>query len=341
MLIINAFIPLHLTRCNMMGGGFNYDHLEFTKPLLLGVGKFGAKIVNEANKTTKFDYMLISNNLIDLDNTENSVYVDCSPWLNPTVCRIRGFVDNVLEEVKSRLDKYSTIIIIANLASTVGIAMAPILSNISKANEKTIVSFVTMPLGFETDKLYDSSVSLKKLFSTSSTTFIINNDAFIKYYPSISIEDLYRITNSALIEVIKSISKMTIYGDKNVISTSVLNLDFECTIKDSIGVMFSSIGKYSIGDSIIQVSGINNESVGNLDQIFSLVRNTLAEGSNDNVAVSVTDSGQTNVNIITSVKSYSIFDSYDPLSIIPDESWLDRDEVDSALDINLPLINID
>ena len=322
-------------------GDLNYDHLEFTKPLLLGVGKFGTKIVNEANKTTKFDYMLISNNLIDLDNTENSVYVDCSPWLNPTVCRIRGFVDNVLEEVKSRLDKYSTIIIIANLASTVGIAMAPILSNISKANEKTIVSFVTMPLGFETDKLYDSSVSLKKLFSTSSTTFIINNDAFIKYYPSISIEDLYRITNSALIEVIKSISKMTIYGDKNVISTSVLNLDFECTIKDSIGVMFSSIGKDSIGDSIIQVSGINNESVGNLDQIFSLVRNTLAEDSNDNVAVSVTDSGQTNVNIITSIKSYSIFDSYDPLSIIPDESWLDRDEVDSALDINLPLINID
>ena len=322
-------------------GDLNYDHLEFTKPLLLGVGKFGAKIVNEANKTTKFDYMLISNNLIDLDNTENSVYVDCSPWLNPTVCRIRGFVDKVLEEIKSRLDKYSTIIIIANLASTVGIAMAPILSNISKANEKTIVSFVTMPLGFETDKLYDSSISLKKLFSTSSTTFIINNDAFIKYYPSISIEDLYRITNSALIEVIKSISKMTIYGDKNVISTSVLNLDFECTIKDSIGVMFSSIGKDSIGDSIIQVSGINNESVGNLDQIFSLVRNTLAEDSNDNVAVSVTDSGQTNVNIITSIKSYSIFDSYDPLSIIPDESWLDRDEVDSALDINLPLINID
>jgi cell division protein FtsZ len=322
-------------------GDLNYDHLEFTKPLLLGVGKFGTKIVNEASKKTKFDYMLISNNLSDLDSTENSVYVDCSPWLNPTVFRIRGFVDNVLKEIKSRLDKYSTIIIIANLASTVGIAMAPILSNISKANDKTIVSFVTMPLGFETDKLYDSSVSLKKLFSTSSTTFIINNDAFIKYYPSISIEDLYRITNSALIEVIKSISKMTIYGDKNVISTSVLNLDFECTIKDSIGVMLSSIGKDSIGDSIIQVSGINNESVGNLDQIFSLVRNTLAEDSNDNVAVSVTDSGQTNVNIITSIKSYSIFDSYDPLSIIPDESWLDRDEIDSALDINLPLINID
>jgi len=285
--------------------------------------------------------MLISNNLSDLDSTENSVYVDCSPWLNPTVFRIRGFVDNVLKEIKSRLDKYSTIIIIANLASTVGIAMAPILSNISKANDKTIVSFVTMPLGFETDKLYDSSVSLKKLFSASSTTFIINNDAFIKYYPSISIEDLYRITNSALIEVIKSISKMTIYGDKNVISTSVLTLDFECTIKDSIGVMLSSIGKDSIGDSIIQVSGINNESVGNLDQVFALVRNTLAEDSNDNVAVSVTDSGQTNVNIITSIKSYSIFDSYDPLSIIPDESWLDRDEIDSALDINLPLINID
>ena len=322
-------------------GDLNYDHLEFTKPLLLGVGKFGTKIVNEANKTTKFDYMLISNNLIDLDNTENSVYVDCSPWLNPTVCRIRGFVDNVLEEVKSRLDKYSTIIIIANLASTVGIAMAPILSNISKANEKTIVSFVTMPLGFETDKLYDSSVSLKKLFSTSSTTFIINNDGFIKYYPSISIEDLYRITNSAIIQVLKSISKMTIYGDKNVISTSVLNSDFECTIKDSIGVMFSSIGKDSIGDSIIQVSGINNESVGNLDQVFALVRNTLAEDSNDSVAVSVTDSGQTNVNIITSIKSYSMFDSYDPLSIIPDESWLDRDEADSALDVNLPLINID
>ncbi len=322
-------------------GDLNYDHLEFTKPLLLGVGKFGTKIVNEASKTTKFDYMLISNNLIDLDNTENSVYVDCSPWLNPTVCRIRGFVDNVLEEVKSRLDKYSTIIIIANLASTVGIAMAPILSNISKANEKTIVSFVTMPLGFETDKLYDSSVSLKKLFSTSSTTFIINNDGFIKYYPSISIEDLYRITNSAIIQVLKSISKMTIYGDKNVISTSVLNSDFECTIKDSIGVMFSSIGKDSIGDSIIQVSGINNESVGNLDQVFALVRNTLAEDSNDSVAVSVTDSGQTNVNIITSIKSYSMFDSYDPLSIIPDESWLDRDEADSALDVNLPLINID
>ena len=159
-----------------------------------------------------------------------------------------------------------------------------------------------MPLGFETDKSYDSSVSLKKLFFTSITTFIINNDAFIKYYPSISIEQFYRITNSALIEVIKSISKMTIYGDKNVISTSVLNLDFEVTIKDSIGVMFSSIGKDSIGDSIIQVSGINNESVGNLDQIFSLVRNTLAEDSNDNVAVSVTDSGQTNVNIITSIR---------------------------------------
>ena len=36
-----------------------------------------------------------------------------------------------------------------------------------------------------------------------------------------------------------------------------------------------------------------------------------------------------------------MFDSYDPLSIIPDESWLDRDEADSALDVNLPLINID
>ena len=322
-------------------GDLKYDRLEFTKPLLLGVGKFGTKIVKEANKTEELDYLLISNSLKDLDNTERSVFVDCSPWLNPSVCRIRGYVDNILEGIKARLDNYTTIIMIANLASTVGIALAPILSNISKVNDKTMISFVTMPLGFETDKLYDSSVSLKKLFSNSRTTFITNNDAFIKYYPSISIEDLYRITNNAIIHVIHSISKMAVYGDKNVISTSLESADFEGTIKDSIGVMFSSIGKVPVGDSIIQVSGINNESVGNLQEVFALVRNTLIDDIDDNLAVSLTESGQTNVNIVSSIKSYSIFDSYDPLSIIPEESWLDRDEADSYLDINLPLINID
>jgi len=322
-------------------GDLKYDRLEFTKPLLLGVGKFGAKIVKESNKTKEFDYMLISNNLDDLDNTESSVYVDCSPWLNPSVFRIRGFVDNISEEIKARLDKYNTIIMIANLASTIGTAMAPILSNISKIDDKTMISFVTMPLGFETDKLYDSSVSLKKLFSNSRTTFVINNDAFIKYYPSISIDDLYRITNNAIIQVIHSISSLAIYGDKNIISTSFANGDFEGTIKDSIGVMFSSIGKVPVGDSIIQVSGINNESIGNLQEVFTLVRNTLIDDSEDNLAVSLTESGQTNVNIVSSIKNYSIFDSYDPLNIIPDESWLDRDEPDSYLDIHLPLINID
>ncbi len=100
--------------------------------LLVGVGGLGRKIALEVRSSTGYDCVIVSNDKHDTgDGT--SFYIDCKPWVNPSVFRIRSFMKYYESKISSVFSKYKTVIIISNLGGKTGAAVSPFLSSIAKS----------------------------------------------------------------------------------------------------------------------------------------------------------------------------------------------------------------
>jgi cell division protein FtsZ len=316
------------------------DCIELRKPaLLIGIGKFGKDIISKLNDV-EHDFLLISNNKGDLE-VSSSLHIDCKSWINPSTYKIRSFLESHKEEICSKLSEYQTIILVTSLREKTGIAIAPIISHIAKnLLNKRLVSVVTMPFGHEKDRLFQASISLKRISLDSDINFVVDNDAYVEINPHLTIEDCSKITAEIVLNAIKLIPQITLNLGTNLVSGTLKENNIEVGIKDLISQLYSSLGTSTITKSVLYVDGARNEPIGRLNEMLSNFQNSM-EGDTNDVSFVVTDSSRNNMHLIATIKGRTKFDSYDPLNLIPDENILDWDIPESHPDINLTLPLID
>lgn len=316
------------------------DCIELRKPaLLIGIGKIGKDIVSKLNDV-EHDFLLISNNKEDLE-VSSSLHIDCKSWINPSTYKIRSFLEFHKEEICSKLSEYQTIILVTSLGEKTGIAIAPIISHIAKnIPNKRLISVVTMPFGHEKDRLFQASISLKRISLDSDINFVVDNDAYVEINPHLTIADCSKITDEIVLNAIKLIPQITLNLGTNLVSGTLKENNIEVGIKDLIAQLYSSLGTSSITKSVLYVNGARNEPIGRLNEMLSNFQNSM-EGDTNDVSFVVTDSSRNSMHLIASIKGRTKFDSYDPLNLIPDENILDWDIPESHPNINLPLPLID
>jgi cell division protein FtsZ len=314
--------------------------IELRKPaLLIGIGKIGKDIVSKLNDV-EHDFLLISNNKEDLE-VSSSLHIDCKSWINPSTYKIRSFLEFHKEEICSKLSEYQTIILVTSLGEKTGIAIAPIISHIAKnIPNKRLISVVTMPFGHEKDRLFQASISLKRISLDSDINFVVDNDAYVEINPHLTIEDCSKLTDEIVLNAIKLIPQITLNLGTNLVSGTLKENNIEVGIKDLIAQLYSSLGTSSITKSVLYVNGARNEPIGRLNEMLSNFQNSM-EGDTNDVSFVVTDSSRNSMHLIASIKGRTKFDSYDPLNLIPDENILDWDIPESHPNINLPLPLID
>ena len=315
------------------------DCIELRKPvLLIGIGKIGKNIVSKLDNM-EYDSLLISNNREELEN--NSLYIDCKSWINPSSYKIRSFLDTYKEEISSKLSGYQTIVLVTSLSEKSGIAIAPVISHIAKSMaEKPVISLVTMPFGHEKERLFQAAVSLKRISLNSDINFVVDNDAYVEINPDLTLEDCSKISNEILLNTIKLIPQISLNLGTNLVSGTLKENNIETGIKDLIAQLYTSLGTSSITKSILYVNGARSEPIGRLNEMLSNFQNTM-EGDTSDVSFVVTDSSRNNMHLIASIKGKTKFDSYDPLNMIPDDNVLDWDIPESHPSIDLPLPLID
>ena len=316
------------------------DCIELRKPaLLIGIGKIGKDIVSKLNDV-EHDFLLISNNKGDLE-VSSSLHIDCKSWINPSTYKIRSFVEFHKEEICSKLSEYQTIILVTSLGEKTGIAIAPLISHIAKdILNKRLISVVTMPFGHEKDRLFQASISLKRISLDSDINFVVDNDAYGEINPHLTIADCSKITDEIVLNAIKLIPQITLNLGTNLVYGTLKENNIEVGIKDLIAQLYSSLGTSSITKSVLYVNGARNEPIGRLNEMLSNFQNSM-EGDTNDVSFVVTDSSRNSMHLIASIKGRTKFDSYDPLNLIPDENILDWDIPESHPNINLPLPLID
>jgi len=197
-----------------------------------------------------------------------------------------------------------------------------------------------MPFGHEKDRLFQASISLKRISLDSDINFVVDNDAYVEINPHLTIEDCSKITDEIVLNAIKLIPQITLNLGTNLVSGTLKENNIEVGIKDLIAQLYSSLGTSSITKSVLYVNGARNEPIGRLNEMLSNFQNSM-EGDTNDVSFVVTDSSRNNMHLIASIKGRTKFDSYDPLNLIPDENILDWDIPESHPNINLPLPLID
>lgn len=311
--------------------------------LLVGIGGAGAKIATAASAALDCKCLLISNDRKDLIQNEkcNSVFVDSGEWVNPSSHKLRSFVQIHQDKIASLMDGFSTIIVVSNLAGRAGTAMTPLICKMAKQSG-SVVSLAIMPFQFEKDRIFNSGTALRRVREASDSTIVLDNDAFLDNNPDLSKEECYRVTNSAMVEVISSISTGGVRPEMNILCTSKASASSESSLRDSVAMLYDDVSDAStVRRAMVYVMGGDRVPVGDLNKLVGYVQGIFKEDGTTEVAMSsMAASDGVRVHLVASAPQKTRFDRYDPLGdVIPDA--LDWDEPDSAPDIQLAIPSIE
>ena len=314
---------------------------EITKPILIvGIGGVGSKLAIEAKKSLNSDCILISHDQKDFAPGITSIEVSTGPTVNPSIYLIRGSAFQLSNEIANHFSKYSTIVLMANLAGKAGAAISPIVSKICKENDKNLISFAIMPFKFEKDRVFASGISLNRLRTDSGCTIVLDNDALLDSNPSLTPKKCHEISNEAILKVVNSLQTISISQDTNIISTSKDANDVEVSLKDSIRMLYEDAPPSSVKRSILYVLGGHNIPVGVLNSVTNIAGSVFND-ENTSVSTTISSGENSKVVMLTSVQGEIHSDKYDPLSIIPKDKTLDWEEPDCSIDCNLDLYQLE
>ena len=308
--------------------------------LIIGLGGAGCKLAINIKEKLGYDCLLISHDARDLTHDTSKILINTSPILNPSAYLIRGVSFGARGSIEEKIERYSTIMVIANLAGKSGAALAPVVSQIGKEAGKSILSFGIMPFKFEKDRIFFSGVSLKRLKTNSDCTVIIDNDALLESNPDLTPDACNSITNSALLHVISTLKNSSLPLETSILSTSKDIPDVETSLRDSIKMLYEDASSTSIKSALMYVVGGNKVPVGVLNSMVNTISGIFGNDST-RVSMSVTAGETSKVVLLTSIEGETRFDKYDPLGFIPKENVLDWDEPDASVKIDLNLDQIE
>jgi len=305
--------------------------------LVIGLGGVGSKLAIEAKNSLNSDCLLISNDEKDFSLGNPSIHISTNGILNPSVQLIRGSTYNVFDEIKSKIDGYSTVILMSNLAGKAGSAIAPVVSEICK--DKGLISFAIMPFKYEKDRIFNSGLSLKRIREDSKCTVVLDNDSLLESNPDLNPKACYEIANSAIMHVVESLSSSEISNETSILSTSKEGKNIEDSLRDSLKMLYDNAPPNSVKRSILYVVGGNNIPVGIINSITNLTSGILNDSYSQIDMDSTSD--ESKVVMLSSIQGMTKFDNYDPLAIIPQEDTLDWATPDCSIDCKLELYQLE
>jgi len=308
--------------------------------LVVGLGGAGCKLAMSAKNKIGCECLLVSHDPRDLNLESTKILINTSPILNPSAYLIRGVSFGARSSIAEKMEPYSTIIIMANLAGKSGAALAPIVSQIGKELGKNVLSFGIMPFKFEKDRIFFSGVSLKRLKANSDCTIIVDNDALLESNPDLTPDSCNVIANSAVLQVVSTLRNSSLPLETNILSTSKDIPDVETSLRDSIKMLYEDASPNSIKRALLYVVGGNKVPVGVLNSMVNTISGIFGNDST-RVSLSVTGGESSKVVLLTSIEGETRFDKYDPLGFIPKQSILDWDEPESSVKIDLDLEQIE
>jgi cell division protein FtsZ len=278
--------------------------------LIIGIGETGSKITLDIIKEINSEYLLL-NTKKNSKYIAKNIIIDTKSWINPPIYKIRESFLKQLDNIYSIVNNYTKIIIIGNLASKLGIAIVPLLTNILYKNgEKEIFSFIIMPFGFEKGKIFHSGVSLSFVNTYSNSTIIVDNNSFLKNNPELSFPECFRITNNAIKDIFISSYGIGFPDDFNIIAT--------CKESDNIEEVFSNSLSMSNNSEIKAVEKTfmyiypAKEKMDKIDSIIKTVERIADESDNEINIISNTDK-LTKIHLMIKTNNL-LFSSYDPLN---------------------------
>ena len=306
---------------------------ELTEPILvIGLGGVGSRLADKAKKSLNSDCLLISHDTKDL-TSENSIKISTKSVVNPSTHLIRGSTLENSDDIKKHMERYSTVILMSNLAGKAGAGIGPIVSRICKQEQKNLLSFAIMPFKFEKERIFQSGIALKRIRQDSQCTIVVDNDALLDSNPDLTQNQCYDISNKAIESMMHSLKSSEISGDTNIMSTSKITDNIEISLKDSLRMLYEEAPPNSIKRSMLYVYGGSNIPVGVLNTISNITGGTFDENST-HIEMS---SEKSKVVMLSSINGETKFDKYDPLGIISQENTIDWDEPECSIDCELDL----
>lgn len=315
-------------------------NFQITEPILIiGIGGVGSKLATQAKELLNSEILLISNDQKDL-KSDNSIVVSTQSVINPSIQLIRGSTYKVSENIKNEVSKYSTIIILANLAGKSGAAIAPAISHLCKEENKNVISFAIMPFKFEKDRIFHAGISLKRLQEYSGCTVVLDNDALLDSNPDLSPVACHNISNNAILKVISSLENTSISGQTSIISTSKDVENIEDSLKDSLRMLYEDAPPNSVKRTILYVLGGNNVPVGILNSITNISSSIFSQ-EGTSVSPSISSAEKSKVVMLATIQGETHFDKYDPLGIISHENTMDWEQPECSIDCELELYQLE
>jgi len=307
--------------------------------LVIGLGGIGSKLAVQAKDSINSDCLIISNDVKDFSSDNPSIHVSTDSVVNPSVQLIRGSTYKVTDKIRSKIEGYSTVVMMSNLAGKAGSAMAPVISEMCKESDKGLISFAIMPFKYEKDRIFNSGIALKRVRENSECTIVLDNDSLLESNPDLSPKACYDIANSAIMHVVKSLGSSEMSAETNILTTSKDGQNIEDSLRDSLKMLYENAPPNAIKRSMLYVVGGSNIPVGVLNSISNLTSGILSE-SNSQIDIT-SSSEEPKVVLLSSIQGMTKFDSYDPLGMIPQEDTLDWSTPECSIDCKLDLYQLE
>jgi len=219
---------------------------------IIGVGNAGIKITKEVLERVNLDYLLLENRSSTGSDFDNKIEITIPTRINPSLDHIRKALLDSSKDILSKVNQYQSIIIVGNLASKFGSAVLPVLSQMLRDKiNREIICLTILPFGFEKEKLFRCGVSLSFLCKLVSSVIVIDNNAIIRNDTDISIDQCYKITNTAIVDIIvqsliKSFPEKLNFVNSNISTNGIKNAFIETMAQLTQKIDINSIQKCSL-----------------------------------------------------------------------------------------------
>ncbi len=302
---------------------------------IIGVGNAGIKITTRVLEKVNLDYLFLENHSSISSDFDNKIEITIPFRINPSLDQIRRTLLESTEDILSKVNKYQSIIIVGNLASKFGSAVLPVLSQMLKNNmDREIICLTILPFGFEKEKLFRCGVSLSFLCKFVNSVIVIDNNAIIRNGNDISIEQCYKTTNTAIVDIIvqsltKSFPEKLNYVASNKSTKGIKNAFIETMAQLTQKIDINSIQKCSL--YLYQPT----EKISIMKNVIETANNLLSEAEQE---VNILEEGNdiTKCHILVKTNK-DIVSGYDPLNfLIPKKNILDFEPEIAMDDIQLP-----
>jgi cell division protein FtsZ len=350
----------------MSAGDRKLDEFPYSEPgfgrkvAVVGIGSCGCRITNEISKGSRLieHCLYVSCDDQDVANISRGekVLVDVTSSGKGTPFNLRGVGRKIIPEMKRQLVDSQIVIIIAGLGGSVGSGLAPLVAQIAKENQSTIVSILVMPYAFEKPKHYFAGLALRQMRDLSSGVIIVDNDQL--YESEIPAIEANAIVNEkialALNKLLGSGEQQELcIGLNNVVdfvktnSYSVLSLgesEAGCrlAVTDAVTKFDKTVNSIEAMKSLVHICTDNSITMKEVALSIGGLSGVLGNGTMQvEYGLSVNSSTLTTAAIVATGFSGTKYDEFDPVGKAIKSAWNMDTEPDSSLDLQLGIQNLE